>query len=381
MNSPIAYSPALSHTLLEQLSVAVLLLDEDLCVLYANLAAEQLFETSRTHLLNRSIKLFFWEDEGCLDALHNALVDQRSYTRRETRLHFPSNAQVVTIDYTATPISASKQQGQQLLVELLPQDRVLHLSRQDSLLTANQVTRALVQGVAHEVKNPLGGIRGAAQLLAQQLPDPELKEYTDVIIDEADRLSQLVDRMLGSHQQMNFARINIHQVLERVCLILQAEVGDAITLVRDYDPSLPELYADLDSLIQVVLNIVRNAAQALIENPSERPATITLRSRALRQFTIGTQRHRLVCLVEVEDNGPGIDHKLLKALFYPMITGRTQGTGLGLPIAQSIVQQHNGLIKCDSKVGCTVFRILLPFESNLAPRSGVARHDGSSLGY
>ena len=367
MNPPTARPSTLSHALLEQLSVAILLLDKNLCVLYANLAAEQLFETSRAHLLNRPITQFFWEDDACLDAFHNALLDQRSYTRREARLHFPSSAQVVTLDYTATPLSETEQQGQQLLVELLPQDRVLHLSRQASLLTANQVTRALVQGMAHEVKNPLGGIRGAAQLLAQQLPDPELKEYADVIIDEADRLSQLVDRMLGSHQQMNFAWINIHQVLERVCLILQAEVADAIKLVRDYDPSLPELPADLDSLIQVVLNLVRNAAQALLENPSERPATLTLRTRALRQFTLGTQRHRLVCLIEVEDNGPGIDPKLLKALFYPMVTGRTQGTGLGLPIAQAIVQQHNGLIKCDSKVGSTIFRILLPFESNLAP--------------
>src|SRR5690554_138337 len=375
MNPPTAYSANLTHALLEQLSVAALLLDKNLCVLYANLAAEQLFETSRAHLLNRPITLFFWEDNDCLDAFHNALLDQRSYTRREARLHFPSSAQVVTLDYTATPLSETEQQGQQLLVELLPQDRVLHLSRQASLLTANQVTRALVQGMAHEVKNPLGGIRGAAQLLAQQLPNSELKEYTDVIIDEADRLSQLVDRMLGSHQQMNFTWINIHQVLERVCLILQAEVGDAIKLVRDYDPSLPELPADLDSLIQVVLNLVRNAAQALLENPSERPATLTLRTRTLRQFTLGTQRHRLVCLVEVEDNGPGIDSKLLKALFYPMVTGRTQGTGLGLPIAQAIVQQHNGLIKCDSKVGSTIFRIFLPFKSKLAPRSGAARHD------
>lgn len=365
MNLPNSYSPNLSHALLEQLSIAVLLLDEDLCVLYANLAAEQLFETSRAHLLNRSIALFFWEDNDCLDALHNALLDQRPYTCREARLHFPSSAQAVTLDYTATPVSEFASQGKQLLVELLPQDRVLHLSRQDSLLTANQVTQALVQGMAHEVKNPLGGIRGAAQLLARQLPDPELKEYTDVIINEVDRLSHLVDRMLGSHQCMNFERINIHQVLERVCLILQAEVGDAITLVRDYDPSLPDLYADLDSLIQVVLNIVRNATQALLENPSHRPATITLRSRVLRQFTLGTQKHRLVCLVEVEDNGPGIDNKLIKALFYPMVTGRTQGTGLGLPIAQAIVQQHKGLIKCDSSVGCTVFRILIPFESYL----------------
>ncbi|MDY0249276.1 MAG: nitrogen regulation protein NR(II) [Pseudomonas sp.] len=368
-------SSALGATLLEQLSTAVLLLDEQLTVLYANPAAEQLFATSRAQLLARPINMFFWEDDDCLDALRNALLDQQPYTRREARLHFPSSAQVITMDYTATPFNNPGQPGKQLLVELLPQDRLLRLSREDSLFTAHQVTRALVRGVAHEVKNPLGGIRGAAQLLARQLPAPELKEYTDVIIDEADRLGHLVDRMLGPCQRLNFDRINIHQVLERVRLILQSEVGESIRIVCDYDPSLPELRADLDRLIQVVLNLVRNAAQALLENPSQRPAEIILRTRALRQFTIGTHCHRLVCLVEVEDNGPGIDRQLLETLFYPMVTGRAQGTGLGLPIAQAIMQEHGGLIECDSTSGHTVFRILIPFEPHFETYQGVSAHD------
>ncbi|MCK9533996.1 MAG: ATP-binding protein [Pseudomonas sp.] len=367
-------SAALGNALLEQLSTAVLLLDQHLCVLYANPAAEQLFATSRAHLLERSIALFFWEDDECLDALHNALLDQRPYTRREARLHFPSTAQVMTMDYTATPFSAPESQGRQLLVELLPQDRVLRLSREDSLFTAHQVTRALVRGVAHEVKNPLGGIRGAAQLLARQLSAAELREYTDVIISETDRLSHVVDRMLGPRQRLHLVRINIHQVLERVRLILQAEVGEAITLTCDYDPSLPELHADLDRLIQVVLNIVRNAAQALLENPSERPAEIILRSRVLRQLTIGTHRHRLVCVVDVEDNGPGIDGQLLETLFYPMVTGRAQGSGLGLPIAQGIIQEHGGLIECESKQGHTVFRILIPVDPYLESYPGAFDH-------
>lgn len=368
-------SSAAGYSLLEQLSTAVLLLDEQLSVRYANPAAEQLFATSRAQLLMRPITLFFWEGEDCLDALRNALSDQRPYTRRAARLHFPGSAQVITLDYTAAPFTEPGQQGQQLLVELLPQDRLLRLSREDSLLTAHQVTRALVRGVAHEVKNPLGGIRGAAQLLARQLAVPELREYTDVIIDEADRLSLLVDRMLGPSQQLSFDVINIHQVLERVRLILQAEVGEAITVVCDYDPSLPPLRADLDRLIQVVLNIVRNAAQALLETPGQHQATIILRSRVLRQFTIGTQCHRLVCLVEVEDNGPGIDRQLLEALFYPMVTGRAQGTGLGLPIAQSIVQGHAGLIECESTPEHTVFRILIPFETRCANDQGASVHE------
>lgn len=375
MRSPTSSSPALGYALLEQLATAVLLLDKQLVVLYANPAAEQLFATSRAHLVQRPVSLFFWEDEGCLDAMHSALSDQRRCTRREARLHFPSSAQVVTLDYTVTPFGSPGHPAQQLLVELVPQDRVLRLSREDSLFTAHQATRALVRGMAHEVKNPLGGIRGAAQLLARQLPESDLQEYTDVIINETDRLSDLVDRMLGPRQRLNFEYINIHQVLERVRLILQAEVGDAIAVERDYDPSLPELYADSGRLIQVVLNIMRNAAQALQETPGLLPARITLRSRALRQFTIGARRHRLVCLIEVEDNGPGIEQSLLETLFYPMVTGRAQGTGLGLPIAQTIMQQHEGLIECESSAGHTVFRILMPFEPHLDSELGVSGHD------
>lgn len=365
-------SLALGYKLLEQLSTAILLLDEQLSVLYANPAAEQLFATSRAQLLARPISQFVWEDDDCLDALRNALLDQQPYTRREARLHFPSSAQVITIDYTATPFNHAGQPSKHVLVELLAQDRLLRLSREDSLFTAHQVTRALVRGVAHEVKNPLGGIRGAAQLLARQLPTPELNEYTDVIIAEADRLGHLVDRMLGPCQRLNFAQINIHQVLERVRLILQSEVAESVRLVCDYDPSLPELQADLDRLIQVVLNIVRNAAQALLENPSQRMPEIILRTRALRQFTIGSHCHRLVCLVEVEDNGPGIDRQLLETLFYPMVTGRAQGTGLGLPIAQGIMQEHDGLIECDSQPGHTVFRILIPFTPHCETDQGVS---------
>lgn len=358
-------SAAWGQALLEQLSTAILLLDEHLVVGYANPAAEHLFATSATHLFGRSITQLCWEDEHCLDAINSALQDQQPYTRREARLYFPSTAQVITLDYTATPFMGPKQAGKQLLVELFSQDRVLRLAREDSLFTAHQVTRALVRGVAHEVKNPLGGIRGAAQLLAQQLSSPELKEYTAVIVDETDRLNHVVDRMLGPRQRLHLTRINIHQVLERVRLILQAEVGDAIALLCDYDPSLPELSADLDQLIQVVLNIVRNATQALLENPSDYPAEIILRSRVLRQFTIGAHRHRLVCVVEVEDNGPGIDAPLLETLFYPMVTGRAQGTGLGLPIAQGIMQEHGGLIECESMLGRTVFRILIPVDPSI----------------
>lgn len=352
------YSHDTASSLLEQLSTAVLLLDEKLCVLYANSAAEQLLATSRTYLSGQSIKLFHWQDESSLDALSSALADKCSYTRREVRLYLPYNEQIITLDYTATPNA----QGTELLLELISQDYSLRRSREDNLFTTNQATQALVLGMAHEVRNPLGGIRGATQLLARELNDPELHEYTDLIISEVDRLSYLVERMLGSHRMLDLKPINIHQVLERVYSILKAEMAEEITFVRDYDPSLPEVTADLDQLIQVVLNIARNAAQALLENPSHEKPKISFRTRVLRQFTIGDTRYRMVCLVEIEDNGPGIKQSLQEMLFYPMVTGRAEGTGLGLPIAQAIMQQHKGLIECISQPQQTIFRILIPFQ-------------------
>lgn len=347
-----------ANSMLEQLSTAVLLLDERLCVLYANSAAEQLLASSRTYLLGQSITLFYWQEKTTPEAIQTALLEKRSVTGRETRLYLPYNGQTITLDYTATPNA----QGTELLLELISQDRSLRRSREDNLFTTNQATRELVQGMAHEVRNPLGGIRGAAQLLARELADPELHEYTDLIISEVDRLGHLVERMLGSQRTLNLQSINIHQVLERVYSILKAEVDDEIAFVRDYDPSLPEVSADLDQLIQVVLNIARNAAQALLENPGYEKPTISFRTRVLRQFTIGDTRHRMVCLVEIEDNGPGIEPSLQEMLFYPMVTGRAAGTGLGLPIAQAIMQQHKGLIECFSQPQQTILRILIPIQ-------------------
>src|SRR5690554_1216478 len=347
-----------ANSILELLSTAVLLVDAKLCVLYANGAAEQLLATSRSHLTGQSIALFHWQEESSLDAVYSALADERSYTRREVHLYLPYNEQTITLDYTATPNA----QGTELLLELIAQDRSLRRSREDNLFTTNQATQALVLGMAHEVRNPLGGIRGAAQLLARELNEPALHDYTDLIISEVDRLAHLVERMLGSQRMLNLQQINMHQVLERVYSILKAELAEEITFVRDYDPSLPEVTADLDQLIQVVLNIARNAAQALLENPSHEKPKISFRTRVLRQFTIGDTRHRMVCLVEIEDNGPGIEQPLQEMLFYPMVTGRAEGTGLGLPIAQAIMQQHKGLIVCFSQPQQTIFRILIPIQ-------------------
>ncbi|MFA7436830.1 nitrogen regulation protein NR(II) [Castellaniella sp.] len=369
---------ALCAQLLENLSTATLVLDENLRVQYANPAAEQLLATSLPHLRPQTLASFF-DDETSLASLRHTLASQRPHTQREARLRSPGSRLGAMVDYTATPLPPTTGSRMRLLVEILPLDRLIHLNREDSLFTARQATRALIRGMAHEIKNPLGGIRGAAQLLARELDSATLQEYTTIIINEADRLRNLADRMLGSRKRPDFRRINIHLVLERVRVILQAETGPAITVLRDYDPSLPEVWADTDQLIQVVLNLARNAAQALLEmKPQDtsrsRPARIILRSRVLRQFTIGTQRHPLLCLIEVEDNGPGISRDLRETLFYPMVTNRSQGTGLGLPIAQSIMQQHGGLIECDSQPGQTLFRVLIPFAPPATPHTGTLQH-------
>ena len=350
--------PALAH-----LATAVLLLDAQLRIQYANHAAEQLLATGLSRLRNQAFSTFLDDADGSAAAnLDLALHAQQPYTQRQARLLGAGEMQLAVADYTVTPLPATlgtapaPPGGQQLLVELHPLDRLIHNNREDSLFTTNQATRALVRGMAHEIKNPLGGIRGAAQLLERQLDSAELREYTAVIIHEADRLRALADRMLGARQPPAFARVNIHQILERVRRILQAEAGDAVQLVRDYDPSLPEVWADPDQLIQVFLNIMGNAVQCLLEMPPNQaadrlPPRVLIRSRVLRRFTIGTRCHALLCQVEIEDNGPGISTELRETVFYPMVTGRSQGTGLGLSITKAIFQQHGFRFGVQSTLG------------------------------
>lgn len=225
------------------------------------------------------------------------------------------------------------------------------------LLQQQSATRALLRGLAHEVKNPLGGLRGAAQLLENELDDEELKEYTRIIIGEADRLQNLVDRMLGPNSLPRIREINIHEVLEHVRSLVGVEAPPDVHLVTDYDPSIPPVAGDRDQLIQVVLNLVRNAVHAVGDT-----GTITLRTRVQRQYTIGQTRHKLVASIDVIDDGPGIPEEIREKVFFPMVSGKAEGTGLGLSIAQSLINQHGGLIEYESRPGRTQFTILLPVE-------------------
>lgn len=345
------------RNILEQQSTAILLLDESLRLVYLNQAAEALLAISQSRSKGETLSCLLLGDPSFEQELHHALQAQQSFTRRVTTLRAPQAGSEITIDYTVTPIQDAG--VARLLVEMQPLDRFLRINREATQLALQRTTKELIRGMAHEIKNPLGGIRGSAQLLARALDAPDLREYTDIIIEEADRLRGLVDRMLGPKQLPRFQRANLHRILERVRQLIEAELPDRIRFERDYDPSIPEFVCDPDQLLQAFLNVVRNAAQAL---QGTEIATIRMRSRTLRQYTIGNERYRLVAKIDIIDNGPGIPEDMIDRLFYPMISGRAEGSGLGLSITQSIVTQHGGLIECNSAPGKTQFSFLLPME-------------------
>lgn len=342
--------------ILENLSNAVLCLDASLHVTYLNPACEILFGISSRYAEGQPLEQAIPPLGNQREHLQEALDTGHAYTARELQL--PKADDIVTVDCTVTPLSAAPDQ-RGLLLELMPLDRHLRISRDDQLLAQHEASRHVVRGLAHEIKNPLGGLRGAAQLLERELLDEGLKEYTQVIIGEADRLQNLVNRLLGPNRPPEMSPINIHEPLERVRQLVEAELQDGIVLERDYDPSIPDIVADAEQLIQAFLNILGNAVQALGES-----GIIKIRTRTQRRFTIAAQNHRLVVRVDVIDDGPGIAPEIVEQIFYPMVTTRPDGSGLGLSIAQSLINAHGGLIECYSKPGNTMFSIFLPLEES-----------------
>ena len=355
---------ALHRLLLDNLTTATILLNAELRLEYMNPAAEMLLAVSGQRSHGQFISELFTETPEALSSLRQAVEHGHPFTKREAMLTSLSG-QTINVDYAVTPIL---NRGQTLLLlEVHPRDRLLRITKEEAQLSQQETAKMLVRGLAHEIKNPLGGIRGAAQLLSRELPDDGLRDYTNVIIEEADRLRNLVDRMLGSNKLPSLSMTNIHEVLERVASLIEAEAQGSITLARDYDPSIPDLLMDREQLIQAVLNIMRNALQALASQHNLGLGRISLRTRTLRQFTIAHVRHRLVVKVEIIDNGPGIAPELQGTIFYPMVSGRPDGTGLGLAIAQNIISQHQGLIECESHPGHTVFSIFLPLDQGATP--------------
>jgi two-component system nitrogen regulation sensor histidine kinase GlnL len=342
--------------ILDHLNEAILLFNQDLVLTYINTAGEILLADSAKHLIGSHANSIFNTSIALLNHLQQSLNSQEALAGRELSLDRLN--QSLTVNCSITPLLENNKFSE-ILMELQQVDRHLWITKEEQLSAQHQISRMLVRGLAHEIKNPLGGLRGAAQLLDLELTDPELKEYTQIIIAEADRLKDLMDKMLGPNKLPQKSEINIHQILERVRQVVIAEASGNSNIVCDYDPSIPDLLADKNQLIQALLNIVRNAIQALEQRDDGR---IIIRTRIHRQMTIGRRRYKLLIKIDIIDNGCGIKADMIGQVFYPMITGRAEGTGLGLSIAQALINQHNGIIECSSKPGNTVFSVYLPLE-------------------
>ncbi len=342
-----------NHPGLEQLATPVLLLDREFRVRYANPAAENLFEFSAKTTLGTPVKAIFVETGGLIATTEAALASGTSFTEHELKLATASHSYQVSV--TATPLLDPEVR---LLLEFHVIDKHLKAAREERMQLQQEFNRELLRNLAHEIKNPLGGIRGAAQLLDHELPKPHLREYTQVIMKEADRLQSLMDRLLAPNRPTKFSPVNVHEVLERVRSLILAEYPEGLVIRRDYDVSLPELMAGHEQLIQILLNVARNAAQAM-----QGRGEIVFRTRAARRITIGKKTHRLAVEIKIIDNGPGIPPALREKIFYPLFTSKDEGTGLGLTIAQTYVSQHGGSIDCESQPGQTVFTILLPYSN------------------
>jgi two-component system nitrogen regulation sensor histidine kinase GlnL len=345
---------------LDLLASAVVILDTEGRITYANPAAEHLFESSFKALSSHKLTEIFLNGEDLVTVFKQALEHQFADKRQDLTLErvgrepLQVHTIVTALDNPDTPV----------LIEFRENVQQLKLDREERLIDQSQANKELIRNLAHEIKNPLGGIRGAAQLLELELPErhlKELREYTQVIIKEADRLQTLVDRLLAPHRSPHIVGdVNIHEVCERVRSLIVSEFPNGLTIKRDYDLSVPEFRGDKEQLIQAVLNIAHNAAQALSQRIKAGDAQLTLQTRIVRQVTIAKVRYRLALDLHIIDNGPGIPPDIRDRIFYPLVSGRDGGSGLGLTLAQNFVQQHMGVIECESRPGCTDFRILIP---------------------
>lgn len=341
---------------LDLLASAVLLIDEQLAVRYINAAGENLLAVSSRTVVGKSIGDVCSFSTTLQSALDNGLHNNWGYTGQNIELR-RNDGEMLHLNCTVTPLRPDIAHGVRLLLELQPIEHHLTATREERLIEQQQANRELIRNLAHEIKNPLGGIRGAAQLLEHELSNPSLREYTQVIIKESDRLQDLMQRLLTPHRPMLPTTVNIHEILERVRSLLTAEFPGSLQVRRDYDTSLPELVGDREQLIQAVLNIARNAAQAM-----HGEGEIVLRTRSLRQVTLAKKRYRLALELKVIDNGPGIPEDIRERMFYPLVSGREGGSGLGLTIAQNFIHHHQGTLDCTSRPGHTVFTLRLPVE-------------------
>jgi two-component system nitrogen regulation sensor histidine kinase GlnL len=344
---------------LDLLATAVMLLDENERVRYMNPAAENLFGVSSRNAEGAAIELMFKTSSELSAAIGYARQNSATYIEHD--LNVTANGRgALHLSCSVTPVEANADTPRGgFLIELRHIEQQLKIAREERMLDQSQANRELIRNLAHEIKNPLGGIRGAAQLLDRELERPALHEYTQVIMNEADRLQLLMDRLLTPHRLPQRAPVNIHEVLERVRSVILAEFT-GVTVRRDYDTSLPSIEGDREQLIQATLNIARNAAQAIAAEGSRTDGEITLRTRVARQVTLARKRYRHAIELRIVDNGPGIPEELQERIFYPLVSGREGGTGLGLTLAQNFISQHHGTVAFESAPGRTFFSILLP---------------------
>ncbi|MGE4239636.1 nitrogen regulation protein NR(II) [Ramlibacter sp.] len=340
---------------LDLLATLVAVVRGDGTVLFANSALEDALGSSRRTIEGKHFPTFFTEPAQLLVVLDGARRNEYAALRYDAFLIRP-HADPAPVHV----VLAQTDQANEFVVEMLPLEQQARQDREERLIDQAQANKELIRNLAHEIKNPLGGIRGAAQLLEMDI-GRELKEYTRVIIHEADRLQTLVDRLLAPHRKPHVVGdVNIHEVCERVRSLILAEFPRGLSVVRDYDTSIPEFRGDREQLIQAVLNIAHNACLALNERIAAGDAQLTFRSRISRQVTFGKKRYRLALELHVIDNGPGVPESIKDRIFFPLVSGREGGSGLGLTLAQTFVQQHDGLIECDSAPGRTDFKILIP---------------------
>ncbi len=349
-------------SLLGSLNTAVLLADDTLSIVYMNSAAEAILKIGFTKLRGNKIYDLFSEPAQSRRVMREAIHSNQSFTKRHESVHI-NDTKGNLIDYSATPVQSNN--SSYLIIEMQAIERFIRINREEALSSLQDSSRSLIRGLAHEIKNPLGGIRGAAQLLNQELSDcemsPETLEFCQIIVTEVDRLRNLVDRLLGPNQLPQMRTMNIHEVLDHVVNLMDAETRGSISLVRDYDPSIPDAHGDPEQIIQAILNISRNAMRAL-QGSQQLTPIIYFKTRVQQSFTLGGLHQRLVCRIDITDNGPGIDPAIKDRIFLPMVSGTGEGAGLGLMIAQTAINRHGGMIECSSVPGETKFSIYLPLK-------------------
>ncbi len=355
------------QTVIDNLHSSIIIIGENLQIICINPAAELLFHISNTRAAKKNIRELVINEHEFFDRMERSLVSSHPYTVYDDQLRLHHH-KIIDVDYSVSPLQY-KPQGKFLLLEFIRLKTQHKLAHEESILSQYEASKSLLRGLAHEIKNPLGGIRGAAQLLERELeksPDGcENKQFTQIIINEADRLKNLLDRMVGPKNIPTKSEVNIHKILEHVRQLVLAE-NNQLIIKADYDPSIPDLHADESMLIQVILNITRNAVTASLSSPKpvatseNSKATIIFKTRTQRNCKVGLHSYPLVARIDIEDSGSGVKKELQEKIFMPMITGHAEGTGLGLSIAQSLAQQHNGLIEFTSKPGKTIFSLLLP---------------------